>query len=151
MSRRTKKHLYHEFTSVIIHHLFSIILPHFLLLNSQVENQHRYNFTCHSTGRTIFVTFWFYGPGELPLSYKSSESKGHQTNNNKTNCNNGYHSCTVSNIKTLRNFSVKSFNPAVISDIKINGKSLISATGFNSFHCSRFQCHHAKLLKYVMY
>ena len=60
-------------------------------------------------------------------------------------------SCTVSHIKTQRNFSVKSFNPAVISDIKIDGKSLISATGFNSLHCSRFQYHRAKLLKYVMY
>ena len=61
----------------------------------------------------------------MVLSYKSSESKGHQTNNNETNCNNGYHSCTVSHIKTQKNFSVKSFNPAVISDIKIDSKSLI--------------------------
>ena len=121
-----KKHLYHVFTTLEIHHLFSIIVPH-------------------------FSTFWLYGPRELPLSYKSSESKGHQTNNNKTNCNNGYHSCTVSHIKAQRNFPVKSFNPAVISYIKIDGKSLISATGFNSLHCSRFQCHHATLLTCVMY
>ena len=64
-------------------------------------------------------TFWLYGPGELPLSYKSSESKGHQTNNNETNCNNEYHSCTVSHIKTQGNFSVKSFNPAVTVFIRL--------------------------------
>ena len=45
----------------------------------------------------FFFTFWLYGPRELPQKYKSSESKGHQTNyNNKT---------------TQRNSSVKSFNP----------------------------------------